>query len=57
MIVIRFSDKTVERRALGFLTGRFSFTTCKNGETLVPEAALSALAVQGISFQVEGLAT
>jgi len=57
MIVIRFADDAAERRALGFLAGRFSFTTSKTGEALVPESALSALAVEGISFQVEGPAT
>ncbi len=57
MIVIRFPDDVAERRALGFLAGRFSFTSSKTGETLVPESALSALAVEGISFQVEGPAT
>ena len=57
MTVIRFPDSQTERRALGYLAGRFSFTTWKTGETLVPEAALSALAVEGISFQVEGPAT
>ena len=54
MIVIRFPDDATERKGLGFLAGRFSFTTSKTGEALVPESALSASAVQGISFQVEG---
>jgi hypothetical protein len=54
MIVIRFPDDATERRALGFLAGRFGFTTWKSGETLVPETALSALAVEGISFLVHG---
>ena len=57
MIVIRFPDDATERKGLGFLAGRFSFTTSKAGEAMVPESALSALAVQGISFQVEGPAT
>ena len=57
MIVIRFPDQSAERRALGFLAGRFSFTTWKTGEVLVPETALSSLATEGISFHVEGPAT
>ena len=57
MIVIRFPDEATEQRALGFLAGRFSFTTWKTGGALVPESALSALAIEGISFQVEGPAT
>ena len=47
---IRFSDPATETRALGFLAGRFSFTSWDTGETLVPETALGALAVEGISF-------
>ena len=57
MIRIRFPDSTTERRALGFLAGRFSFRSWANGETLVPDAALSALAIEGIAFNVEGPAT
>ena len=57
MIVIRFSDEPTERRALGYLAGRFSFTTWQTGEVLVPEAALAALAVEGLHFHVEGSAT
>ncbi|MDA1052324.1 MAG: hypothetical protein O3C40_17845 [Planctomycetota bacterium] len=54
MITVRFPDEPTERRALGFLTGRFSFTSIKTGETLIPEAALAALAVEGIVYTVEG---
>jgi hypothetical protein len=50
MTRIRFPDPTVERRALGFLAGRFSFKSSSSGETVVPEAAMSALAQEGISF-------
>lgn len=57
MIRIRFPDTTSERRALGYLAGRFPFRSWADGETLVPEPALAALAVQGISFTVEGPAT
>jgi len=57
MIKIRFSDAAAERRALGYLAGRFSFKTWSTGETVVPEAALSALALEGIHFTVLGRAT
>jgi hypothetical protein len=57
MIIIRFTDPVIERRALGFLARRFPLKTWANGETMIPEAALAALAVEGIPFSVEGLAT
>jgi hypothetical protein len=57
MIQIRFPDIDAKKRALGFLTGRFSFTTHRSGEMLVPHAALAELAVAGIKFSVEGPAT
>jgi hypothetical protein len=57
MILIRFADPTTERRALGYLAGRFSFKSCASGETIVSEAALPHLAWAGFSFSVEGPAT
>ena len=57
MIRIRFADAAAERRGLGFLAGRFSFKSWANGETLVPDYALAALAREGIPFRVEGPAT
>jgi hypothetical protein len=57
MILIRFADSQVERRALGYLAGRFSFKTWANGDTLVPEQALASLAVAGIAFTVTGRPT
>jgi hypothetical protein len=57
MIMIRFPDADVERRALGYLAGRFSFKSKASGETLVPEEALRAMAREGIRFTVEGPAT
>jgi len=54
MILIRFADLDAKRRALGFLTGRYSFTTYRTGEMLVPQEALGELAVVGIPFSVEG---
>ena len=57
LIRIRFADGEGKRAALGFFAGRFSFTSYNTGEVLVVEDALAALAVQGISFTVEGPAT
>ena len=54
MVLIRFPDQATERRALGFLAGRFSFRSWADGLTLVPEQALGALAMEGIRFIVEG---
>jgi hypothetical protein len=57
MIKIQFTDPESKRRALGKLTGRYPFKSYATGEMLVPEAALGYLAVEGISFHVEGPAT
>jgi hypothetical protein len=57
MIEIRFADLESKRRAIGKLAGRYSFKSWATGEMLVPEAALGFLAVEGISFHVEGPAT
>jgi hypothetical protein len=57
MIILRFPDLDSEKKALGYLLGRFSFKTWDNGETMVPEAALPYLAREGIRFSVEGRAT
>jgi len=57
MVTITFPDRDTEKRALGFLIGRFSGRVLKTGEHLVPEAALEALADQNIPFTVQGKAT
>ncbi|MDQ6787853.1 MAG: hypothetical protein M3033_13685 [Acidobacteriota bacterium] len=57
MITITFPDRETEKRALGFLLGRFSGRVLKSGEHLIPEVALEALADQNIPFTVEGKAT
>jgi hypothetical protein len=57
MITVTFPDRETEKRALGFLLGRFSGRVLKSGEHIVPEAALEALADQGIPFTVLGKAT
>jgi hypothetical protein len=57
MILITFPTPEAKRAALGQLAGRFSFKSWATGEMLVPEDALPFLAVQGVSFTVEGPAT
>lgn len=57
MVTITFSDRETEKRALGFLLGRFSGRVLRSGEHLVPEAALEALADQNIPFTVKGKAS
>lgn len=57
MVTLTFPDPETEKRALAFLLGRFSGRVLKSGEHLVPEAALEALADQGIPFTVKGKAT
>jgi hypothetical protein len=57
MVIIRFPDPETEKRALGFLSRRFSGKSYASGETVVPEAALAHLALEGIHFTVEGPAT
>jgi hypothetical protein len=53
-IHIRFQDNESERRALGYMAGRFSLTSYATGESIVPESALAALAREDITFVVEG---
>lgn len=57
MIKLRFPNSDSERKALGYLAGRFPFKTFAEGYTLVPESALSSLALEGISYTVEGRAS
>ncbi len=52
MITIIFPDRETEKRALGFLLGRFSWRVLKSGENLVPEAALNALDNQKIAYKI-----
>ena len=53
MIQLRFPHAESERKALAYLAGRFTFKTYADGCTLVPEAALSRLATEDITFTVE----
>jgi hypothetical protein len=57
MVVITFPDKETQKKALGFLLGRFSGRVLKNGEHIVPEAALAALAEKDIPFTIHGKAS
>ena len=57
MIIIRFKDAEAERKAIGYLVGRFPCKSHADGDTLIPEAALPHLAVEGIAFTVIGPAT
>jgi hypothetical protein len=57
MVTIVSPDRETEKRALGFLLGRFSGRVLRSGEHIVPEAALEALADQNIPFTVKGKAT
>ena len=57
MVLIRFPNPNEKLKALGFLPGRFSFKSWTGGQMLVPEAALGALAMEGIPFISEGPAT
>ena len=54
MITITFPDRETEKRAIGYLVGRFSGRILKTGEHIIPEAALEALASQQIQFTVLG---
>jgi hypothetical protein len=53
MITIAFPDRETEKRALGFLLGRFSGRVLRMSEHLVPKAALETSADQNISFTVK----
>jgi len=57
MVILRFDTGDEERRALGWLAGRFSFKTWDNGDLMVHEAVLPYLAREDISFRVQGQAT
>lgn len=57
MVTITFPDRESEKKAIGYLLGRFSGRVLKSGEHIVPEAALEALADQNIPFAVQGKTT
>jgi hypothetical protein len=57
MVIITFPGAETQKKAVGFLLGRFSGQVLKTGEHIVPEAALAALAEKNISFTVHGKAS
>ena len=57
MVIITFPDAETQKKATGFLLGRFSGRILKSGEHIVPESALAALAEKGITFTVHGKAS
>jgi hypothetical protein len=57
VIIIRFTGEESKRRAVGSLSGRFSFKSWASGEMMVPKDALALLADEGVQFSVEGPAT
>jgi hypothetical protein len=57
MVIVRFDTGNEERRALGWLAGRFSFKTWTNGDLMLHESVLPYLAREGIAFKVQGQAT
>ena len=57
MVAITFPDSETQKKALGFLLGRFSGKVLKSGEHIVPEEALAILADQGLTFTVHGKAS
>jgi hypothetical protein len=57
MVIITFPDAETQKKALGFLLGRFSGRVLKSGEHMVPEAALEALAQRNIVYTVHGKAS
>ena len=57
MVIVRFPDVEMERKALGWLTGRFSFKSWESGDLMVHDNALPYLAREGIAFEVKGPAT
>jgi hypothetical protein len=57
VVVITFPDAETQKKAVGFLLGRFSGKVLKSGEHIVPEAALAALAEKGVTFTVHGKAS
>ena len=51
MVIVRFDDSEMEKRALDSLVGRYSFKSWANGNLMVPEVALGYMAGEGIAFR------
>jgi hypothetical protein len=57
MVIVQFENVEAEKKALGWLPGRFSFKTWANGDMLLHENVLPYLAREGIVFKVIGPAS
>jgi hypothetical protein len=57
MVRIKFLDKETQNEGLGFLVTRFSGSTFRSGETIVPPEAAAMLAAENFRFKVLGRAT
>jgi len=57
MVIVRFPNVQMRRKALAFIMRHFSGKSWKSGEVMVPEVALPHLAAEGIVFTVQGRAT
>jgi len=57
MVIIQFENADIEKKALGWLPGRFSFKTWANGDMMLHEDVLPFLAREGMTFKVKGPAT
>lgn len=54
MVLTRFADFQIQRRALGYLTGRFLGSTWANDGPLISEKVLEQLVLERIEFTVPG---
>ncbi len=54
MVIVRFDNGEEERRALGWLAGRFSFKTWDSGDLMVHEAVLPYLAREALRSEFKG---
>jgi hypothetical protein len=57
MVIIQFENSDAEKKALGWLPGRFSFKTWHNGDMMIHENVLPYLAREGVAFTVKGPAS
>jgi len=57
MVIVRFPNVQMRRKALAFLLRRFAGKSWRSGEIMVPEASLAPMASEGIVFTVKGPAT
>lgn len=57
MVIVQFENEDAEKKALGWLPGRFSFKSWASGDMLLHENVLPYLAREGIAFRVKGPAS